>query len=887
MIRTTIVKLLATFPINLLFSLKQRRPERGESRERLIHSCRIVTFCVLLLSAIFAANAQTYTGKVIDGKSKEVLEAVSVILLGTDHSPVAFIYTDAAGVFSLPVPKDTHPVEISFSMLGYDRNTIPLSQYKNGQTVGMEQKTFQIKEVKVTAQRIRQQHDTLTYSVAGFRQKQDRSIADVIAKMPGMEVKQNGMITFQGKAINKFYIEGMDLLGSQYAQASENLSADKVKNVQVLQNHQPVKALRKIDFSEQAALNIVLKEDAKNTWNGVADVGMGTSLQEGADWLRDCRLVEMMFGGKKQNISMYKCNNTGKDIQHELRDLTRVMRSLEDENGILSPLSVGAPALDDSRYSFNDTHLFATNWLFKANKDNDLRLQLNVILDKSKLSQHRETFYTDVDNGALITEESSAVNRRSEWKGEVMYKVNKDQFYLNNTLRGYADFNKSEGISDLNGSEVEQLVKPRKRYITDDFELVRTMKGDKSFSLSSQMSYNYLPGMLLLSDASKETLNLHTLQWDTYSFFRHRLAGMYITYKAGFSTRTQDMQTYNREASADDEYREYRWYLTPSVNFTRDGLKIIATAPFSWLSRSYGDKSKKTLLVEPSLKMNYEATAKTTASVGYSYNWQPTDLKGISATPVYTNYITVLANSGDLEKTMSHNLYGSLQYTDPIKGFFANCYFNYFNRRHTPLYESTLTDEIYRRKATGEYTNSETYMLNGRISQAWGWSKLSVALTGMYSWDNYKLLFAGALNPYQMRTSSVGVEFSFRPVALLSFEENSSYDYSKQINKANPSLSTDPLRSFYHKLKTFILPGKWQIEWDNECYHSNDKTVSFNFFSDLSVFYRAGSYEVGLSCNNIFGNTQYERRMITTNQQVYTINQLRPRELLCKVSFNL
>ena len=61
----------------------------------------------------------------------------------------------------------------------------------------------------------------------------------------------------------------------------------------------------------------------------------------------------------------------------------------------------------------------------------------------------------------------------------------------------------------------------------------------------------------------------------------------------------------------------------------------------------------------------------------------------------------------------------------------------------------------------------------------------------------------------------------------------------------------------------------------------------FIFFSDLSVSYRTTAYEIGLACNNIFGNTQYERKNITVNQEIYTINKLRPRELLCKVSFNL
>eukprot|EP00825_Cyclidium_porcatum_P014515 TRINITY_DN1780_c0_g1_i4.p3 TRINITY_DN1780_c0_g1~~TRINITY_DN1780_c0_g1_i4.p3 ORF type:complete len:125 (-),score=17.84 TRINITY_DN1780_c0_g1_i4:214-588(-) len=76
-------------------------------------------------------------------------------------------------------------------------------------------------------------------------------------------------------------------------------------------------------------------------------------------------------------------------------------------------------------------------------------------------------------------------------------------------------------------------------------------------------------------------------------------------------------------------------------------------------------------------------------------------------------------------------------------------------------------------------------------------------------------------------------------------------------------------------------------EWDNECYHSNDNSVSFNFFSDMSVSYRTSTYEIGLSGRNIFGNKNYEHRYITDNQQIYTLNRLRPREILAKFSFDL
>ena len=246
----------------------------------------------LIMLVSLEGKAQTFTGRVTDRSGKPLVSA-SVVAKGDDSSVVAIV----------------------------------------------------LKEVKVTPQRIREQGDTLTYSVESFKMKQDR----------------------QGKAINRFYIEGMDLLGGKYAMASENLSADKVKSVQVYENHQPVKALKDIKFSEQAALNLILKDEAKNVWQGVVDVATGygderprVGEQSSGIWLRDARWLEMVFGRKKQSISMVKANNTGKDIEHEVTDLTQFDKTAPTEDGILGDISLGAPNLDARRSKFNDTYIAAT-----------------------------------------------------------------------------------------------------------------------------------------------------------------------------------------------------------------------------------------------------------------------------------------------------------------------------------------------------------------------------------------------------------------------------------------------------------------------------------------------------------------------------------------------
>ena len=75
------------------------------------------------------------------------------------------------------------------------------------------------KEVVVKSQRIRQEGDTLNYLVSAFQRQARPHHSRRYQKMPGLTVNDDGSIEYQGTKINKFYIEGMDLLGGKYAQA--------------------------------------------------------------------------------------------------------------------------------------------------------------------------------------------------------------------------------------------------------------------------------------------------------------------------------------------------------------------------------------------------------------------------------------------------------------------------------------------------------------------------------------------------------------------------------------------------------------------------------------------------------------------------------------------
>ncbi|MBR1558337.1 MAG: hypothetical protein IJ647_11430, partial [Prevotella sp.] len=592
------------------------------------------------------------------------------------------------------------------------------------------------------------------------------------------------------------------------------------------------------------------------------------------EWLRDVRILEMVFGRKRQSISMYKTNNTGKDIEHEVADLSRFDKTAPTESGILHNISLGAPSLDAKRSKFNDTHILATNWLFKTKKDDDLKLQVTGLYDRSRQQQDRQTVYLDADS-ALITEEQTARSTRSEWQAELLYKANRENHYLSNTLKGYIDFNKSDGLSMLNGTLTPQRVEPRKRYVVDNLELINKLSGGRSYSITSLFSYNYLPGTLLLSNDSNQMLNQSLLYWDVYGYYQHTIKDIKLTYKAGFQTKTQTL-----EAGLKDRYSEYRPYFNPSLSYRAGSWSLSLAAPLSWLSRKYQELSASKLLFTPHLYIKYDFSSKFNVSGNFGYRWSPNDIADMSRLPIYTDYITQRQGSGQLEHTTGHNASLGLNYRNVSTGFFGSANGSYSHSGDAVIYRSRLVGNVYTREATDYRQNNDSYSLYGNLGKSFFWMKLSVSLSGRYSWNSYDLLIGNTLSRQNMRSGNATLRFSMKPTRWLSIEEESAYRYSHRSR-------TVALQSMEHQFKVFLLPGKWQIEWANELYHSNDESVSTNYFSDLSISYRTKTYEAGLSCSNLFGTRSYRRHYTTSYTDVIVFNQLRPREFLAKLLFNI
>lgn len=233
------------------------------SRTRLSVNLKTVLAHLLLLLAMFPAVAQVNVrGRVIDRETNEPIVGASVIVKGADGKIKKFASSKADGGFVMQIPA-INGCRLEVTMMSFSKQSLKLDSVSFPLTVYMEAGATQLKEVTVKADRIREQGDTITYNVGSFAQSQDRSIGDVLRRMPGIDVSQSGKIQYQGEDINKFYIEGSDLLGGKYGIATNGISHDDVGAVEVMENHQPMQVLSDISFSDKAAINLKLKTRRK------------------------------------------------------------------------------------------------------------------------------------------------------------------------------------------------------------------------------------------------------------------------------------------------------------------------------------------------------------------------------------------------------------------------------------------------------------------------------------------------------------------------------------------------------------------------------------------------------------------------------------------------
>ncbi|MCB0573979.1 MAG: TonB-dependent receptor [Saprospiraceae bacterium] len=125
-----------------------------------------------------------------------------------------------------------------------------------------------------------QRNDTTEFHIAAFSDSTELTVEDIIKKLPGMRVDESGRISFNGKEVEKVFIEGDDLTGYSYQLTTQNLRANIISKIQVVNGYQENPLLKHLERSERLVLNLKIKDEKKLACSGSITGGLGYGAKE-------------------------------------------------------------------------------------------------------------------------------------------------------------------------------------------------------------------------------------------------------------------------------------------------------------------------------------------------------------------------------------------------------------------------------------------------------------------------------------------------------------------------------------------------------------------------------------------------------------------------------
>ncbi|HQA73508.1 carboxypeptidase-like regulatory domain-containing protein, partial [Flavobacterium sp.] len=418
---------------------------------------RILFF--LLFTSFSFSQTKTITGVVSDTINNPLESANIIALPKSEKGSLKFAIADNKGRFRLELDVNI-PYEITASYIGYKEQVLVLEANSTITTHNFKLKATgeQLKEIVIKHEYkpIIVKKDTLVFDVKAFTNGNERKLKEQLEKLPGVEVDKNGGVTVQGKKVTQFLVEDKSFFGGGTKLGVENIPADAVDKVEVIDHFNQVGFMKQVSDSDELAMNIKLKEDKKKFVFGDIEAGIGnekyTLLHAG-----------LFYYSPKLNVSFIgDANNIGRST-FTFQDLMRF------DGGVSSFLSGRKSFTNLYSFTNDNTDVVENKSQFGAlNFSVDAFKKLSIsgygIFSKVLMASKSENNNEYLQNSAIAFENQlqNSDNRSVLGIGNIKldYSPNKkEKWYYNTQLQSSTnDFNSTiNSITNLNTNTFETI----------------------------------------------------------------------------------------------------------------------------------------------------------------------------------------------------------------------------------------------------------------------------------------------------------------------------------------------------------------------------------------------------------------------------------------------
>lgn len=754
--------------------------------------------------------------------------------------------------------------------------------------------------------------------MGAFTSKDDRVIGDIIKKLPGIET-QGSQILYQGKPIQKYSIDGLDLLEGRYSMANENMPADAVQTVQVVENNQPIKILDSLVFSDRASLNIKLK---KFTNTGSGKIGVGAK-----PLLWDVNLTPMTFNKTFQTINSYQTNNLGDDVARQLEtyisgnsfDADIPDNVIAAAKNFLSLHGIITPPFSQKRWLRNNIHLLNSNVLQKLKNDVELKGNFSFVNDYRQLaSSARSKIFTENQTIELKEDLGNDFNI-NDLRGNISFIKNEKDIYLRNKVSFGKRWNSDVGNVVRNDrTNIHQQKNLDNYYIANKLSAAKFL-GKQLVNISSYVYYAETPQSLSITPGQfqsilnadktyekvKQSLLFKNFDTDNYLSFAKSFKGITFMPKLGIAFNRNHLQSditvfeTAEQSQSDNRFANdltltlTRPYAELGAQYRTKRWRMSATLPLTWQLYSIENKitnepirTQDYMAVNPSgyaiyrINDNWESTL----SSGYSNSFG--DISQMYTAYLLTSYRNIQRFNASIPRSIRFLNSLSFNFKNSLKANFVNIGMRSTTGSNDFTYQTVIDENgLNTINLVPQKSHQSGVNLSGDISRYFIKMKTTAKLRAAVGFSQSEQILNNLQNTVHTQNISGGIEINntFLDYMIISYNGSISH-FQNKINTRHLSQA----HTQRHQLNISFYPvDNHTVSLNTEYYYNSLQTRSNQVFMDAVYRYSIPKkkIDIELACNNLFNNKTF----FSIHNYDYTIVEntfdMRPTQGVVSVKF--
>lgn len=896
----------------------------GDNRKRVLIAC-IISF----ISIIGFSQQTQVSGILKNGLSGKAVGSAGVVIRNRMGRVIHFGISNEEGKYTIPLPDSVRrdSLLIEANAIGYRKSFQPLVKGKNIYDFLLEETVIELKGVVVKSRPIiRSNGDTLSYDVNSFSRKEDRTIGDVIKHMPGMEVAENGQISYNGRNISNLYIHGDDLMDGRYGLATKTITKEMIKSVDVMQNFQPVKVLKNKVLTDNVAVNLVLKNENSLKAAGQAMLGAGLPGQF------DAAFNMMLFNRKYKMLNSLKANNSGIDYRNDFNQFgsASFLNNIDNSrpNALLSAATAGNPDLPRQNYYLNRSAAVNANNLYNTRDTLQIKSNIQLYTDRNTFNYNSRVDNYIIGDTIHFNQSQSAIRKPFLLNTSFTAESNKAHYFITDKLS--LNFGSDNDLSYLNfnGNAFSQHLTADTKDFSNDFNWIPMLKNKNILSFRWYINYYENPQLLAAGTGLDSTiLNNNrsyaaTTQYAAMPTFFSNASVAYIIggqhiirqiYEAGVINERQKLRStlsltqldgsinaYKGDAGNALEWQRDKAYVSATYSLKKESWQASLSVPMVLQSIRYNqdayqvDRSYNRFFLNPNASVKLYTSPEDYISATYSYNNQMGNIAGVYRGLILTNYRSLNANDAGLQEKYSSGSGLTYHLQRSIIMLFLNTGVKYTKVTANAILSSVLTNNVQRTILLPYENDQSSIIANAELSKYIFALKTKLSFSAFWSRSFYDQFINSQKLPFtnDAFTLNLGIDGKFANDFNYNYIGNATRSNSSQRNVINnkPKLENTFKRidqSFalgYAPTTRFFLNLKGRHIYSNQ---ANMPDINY-LFMDVNLRLKLGKLRTDLEFDltNIFNITEYELFSLSSNQFAANSYDIRGRMAILRATFN-